>query len=351
MTAAVQPRDEPAYISLLKPSLVGQLYSWGYLCLFVLGFTGNISSLLTFTRPTLRSVSTGLLFIILASSDTIFLLVSIIDFLDFGLAIPLVSYVNYTILCRVRLFTASMTQICSAWVLVVISLDRWIRTRFPYKSSVICTQKKALLAVAIILILDIGIHAVMLTPLVGTIYPGVALLACGPATWDYLYFYYITWTVIQVFINCLVPVIVMLFFLIDMFIRIRAQKRNAGQQIEVQSRGRISNPAVRRNNRLQTQLFVMMLSSIAIFLATNLPVAVYRTVFPRQVLNIPITEYSSVAKLSAIFQVIWSVNYTINFYIHCLTSTLFRREFRKCFGSLCRSRDTQVTPVTFITVR
>lgn len=198
MMTAAQPRDGPDYSSLLKPPLVGQLYSWGYLCLFVLGFTGNISSLLTFTRPTLRSVSTGILFIILASSDTIFLLISIIDFFDFGLAIPLVNYVNYSILCRVRLFTISMAQICSAWVLVIISLDRWIRTRFPYKSPMICTPKKAILAVAIILILDIGLHAVMLTPLVGTIYPGVALLACGPATWDYLYFYYLTWTVVQV---------------------------------------------------------------------------------------------------------------------------------------------------------
>lgn len=104
----------------------------------------------------------------------------------------------------------------------------------------------------------------------------------------------------------------MLLALIDMFLKIRAQKRNAGQQIEVQPRGAVSNPTTRRNNRLQTQLFVLMLSSIAIFLMTNLPVAIYRIVYPRQVLTIPITEYASVAKISAIFQFIWSINYAVS---------------------------------------
>ena len=70
-----------------SPPLVAKFYLWGYLVIFIFGFTGNIASLLTFTRPRLRSVSTGTLFIVLAISDTMFLFASIFDFIDFGLQV------------------------------------------------------------------------------------------------------------------------------------------------------------------------------------------------------------------------------------------------------------------------
>ncbi len=75
------------YIIIQSPPMVARFYLWGYLVLFILGFTGNIASLLTFTRPRLRSVSTGALFIVLAISDTLFLFASIFDFIDFGLQV------------------------------------------------------------------------------------------------------------------------------------------------------------------------------------------------------------------------------------------------------------------------
>jgi hypothetical protein len=93
-----------------------------------------------------------------------------------------------------------MAQICSAWVLVIISIDRWIRTRFPHKLATLCTPKKALLAVAVLILLDVIIHSPMLTSLFGMLLPGVALVACGPNTKEktYLNFYYYTWTIMQV---------------------------------------------------------------------------------------------------------------------------------------------------------
>ena len=76
------------YISLIQiPSITTQIFLWGYLVTFLLGFTGNILSFLTFYRPTLRNVSTGCLFILLAISDTLYLLVAVIDFVEFGLQV------------------------------------------------------------------------------------------------------------------------------------------------------------------------------------------------------------------------------------------------------------------------
>ncbi len=66
-------------------STVTQIYLWGYLIISLFGFIGNIASLLTFSGTTLRNISIGCLFIVWAISDTIHLLISIIDFVEFGL--------------------------------------------------------------------------------------------------------------------------------------------------------------------------------------------------------------------------------------------------------------------------
>ena len=76
------------YYSLFKnPTLVVQFYQIAYPITFILGFFGNIASLITFSRLTLRRVSTGCLFIVLAVSDTLFLISSVFDFVEFGLQV------------------------------------------------------------------------------------------------------------------------------------------------------------------------------------------------------------------------------------------------------------------------
>lgn len=75
------------FASFKNLSTVTQIYLWGYLIISLFGFIGNIASLLTFSGTTLRNISIGCLFIVWTISDTIYLLISIIDFVEFGLKI------------------------------------------------------------------------------------------------------------------------------------------------------------------------------------------------------------------------------------------------------------------------
>ena len=72
------------YAYFTNPVVVVQFYRFGYPLIFILGFFGNAASLFTFSRPTLRKVSTGYLFIVLAISDLLYLCICIFDFLEFG---------------------------------------------------------------------------------------------------------------------------------------------------------------------------------------------------------------------------------------------------------------------------
>ena len=92
-TAAVSKFSlEQFYALFSNPIVVTRFYQIGYPFIFLLGFIGNTASLLTFSRPTLRKVSTGCLFITLAISDLLFLTICVFDFFEFGLQVSIASH-------------------------------------------------------------------------------------------------------------------------------------------------------------------------------------------------------------------------------------------------------------------
>jgi len=93
-----------------------------------------------------------------------------------------------------------VSQVLSSWILVTMSVDRWIRIQFPYKSVSLCTRKKALLFIGVVLIIDVGLHAHLLTPLYDMLIPGFSIFACGPTIYNksYFAFCFLYWTEIQV---------------------------------------------------------------------------------------------------------------------------------------------------------
>jgi hypothetical protein len=68
----------------------------------------------------------------------------------------------------------------------------------------------------------------------------------------------------------------MIFFLIDIIINIRSRKRAVTQAVTGPHEGNQSH-----QKNLQMQMFVLMTTSIAIFLITTLPVAIYKIKSPR----------------------------------------------------------------------
>ena len=67
----------------------------------------------------------------------------------------------------------------------------------------------------------------------------------------------------------------MISFLIDIFISIRTSKRAVVQPANA------SQGVSRQQKNLQTQMFILMTTSIVIFLTTTLPVAIYKITSPR----------------------------------------------------------------------
>ncbi|CAF0815105.1 unnamed protein product [Rotaria sp. Silwood1] len=108
--------------------------------LYLFGYTGCLLSIVTFSSKKLRQHSTGFLFFVMAFVDIFNLIASLQYFLD------VIYQINvYTISIHwCRFFTIFNYELYFgfSWVLVFISVDRWIKVEWPTKSQTLCTRKR-----------------------------------------------------------------------------------------------------------------------------------------------------------------------------------------------------------------
>jgi hypothetical protein len=102
-------------LDLYYLSTSSNIFLYGYLVVMIIGFMGNICQITTFSRKTMRNVSTGVLFLALSISDTVYLLLCLYVLIVYGFQIPDQS--NYGKTCQFRHFISYLSTNFSAWML------------------------------------------------------------------------------------------------------------------------------------------------------------------------------------------------------------------------------------------
>ena len=157
----------------------------------------------------------------------------------------------------------------------------------------------------------------------GQIAPGVKT-NCGanilyPA---YTYFSDNIWPTMTLLSTIIIPASCILCFVIAIGINVK----NSRNRIVPIQEGNMHEK--RRARFLHRQMMILMLATLILFFLTTFPVAILR--FAISTLNIQLSFSLNIMLLS-IFGLITEANYSLNFYLHCLTSKLFRKEFFKSF--------------------
>ena len=217
--------------------------------------------------------------------------------------------------------TSSSRRLIVSFSSLSVSCDRWIRTQFPLKAQTICTPRTALYAIIVGVGIDTLLHVHLLTPFFGPINPGVSA-ACGPnpAYPSYQYFFNEFWPSITIMTVTIVPAALMIIFICGTIINIHTRRNRV---LPMQPQSNISSTDKRRANFIQRQMFILMIGTLILFFVTTLPVGVFR--FASATLKIQ-QSFSLSLLLAAALGVITASNYALNFYLHTLTSKLFRRE-------------------------
>ena len=175
------------------------------------------------------------------------------------------------------------------------------------------------------MLIDFSIHLQFLTALfgpTGSVESGV----CGGNTKfpAYVIFYQQYWPLLTTILVTVLPALMMIIFLLAIFLQIRTRQNRVLPQTSI-----TENPREKRRNRfIHRQMFIMMLMTIALFFVTTLPEALFRFLIGTMKIPLP---YSLSLLLTAIFGMISTLNYALNFYLHCLTSRLYRKEFFAVF--------------------
>ena len=102
-------------LDLYYISVSSKIFLYGLFCILTVGFIGNTCQIITFSRKTMRNVSTGVLFLALSISDTMFLLLSTYNLTIYGFQVPDRS--DYARTCQLRHFMHTLTTNFSAWML------------------------------------------------------------------------------------------------------------------------------------------------------------------------------------------------------------------------------------------
>jgi hypothetical protein len=286
----------------MSNTVANEILFYGYLFTAPLGFIGHTCSLITFLSKTLRLTSTGFLFICLTLSDVLYLLIFIRDFIVISTGLPTL---RSAVLCRFRTYILNFSTVTSSWVLVLIATDRLVRSRFPYQQARLCTRKVAAWSVAVVCMCSALLTCHVLQSEFGYIIPGSNL--CGPARsppTSYSIFYFNIWSVLQLLITYLIPICWIIFCLIGIYSKVRAQAT-------------LTNASTRREN-LQRQMLILMISSVTCYTVSTLPSAMYRFCY------LYLVGSSSSLLVTNILMDLLNMNYSYNFYLHCLTSRLFR---------------------------
>jgi hypothetical protein len=255
---------------------------------------------------------------------------SIYNFINIGLEIRDTS-LNVSAMCQFRDYIQWTAMCCNAWLLVGIATDRWIRVRFPFKSKQICTLRNALIATIIILILSAGFNGHILQPDYGQLPAGI-MTVCGPKPTNQAYNTFVRqiWPTIFSCIQTIVPVILLIILSIDTFRRLSRQRIIPNTHY------------IRRRSQLDNQMLLIMFATITLFVATTLPLGLFNILLT-PVLRGPMNQIQ-LLELSSIVTFIGTINYTLDFYIHCLTSRLFRKELMNIFK--CQHRNNRIQTIT-----
>ncbi|CAF0881784.1 unnamed protein product [Adineta ricciae] len=299
------------------------IYLYGYTLVMFIGLIGNICQIITFSQKFMQSLSTGILFLAMSISDTIYILQCLYVVIVYGFKISDRS--NYGQTCQFRHFMNYLSTNFSAWMLTTITCDRWIRSRYPIKAKQICRPRIAVYAIIVALTFDFVLNFHLLTPMFGQIAPGVTTNCGANRSYPtYTYFYTYFWPIIVTLSVTIVPACIMIYFLISIAHTIKT-RRNRVQPIGSTA----ANPHERRRaHYLHRQMLILMFATLILFFLTTIPVALFRLTF--SIFNIQ-QSFSFSLLLASIFGLITTINYSLNFYLHSLTSNLFRKQFFHCF--------------------
>lgn len=223
--------------------------------------------------------------------------------------------------CKINLFVLYLSMQFSAWILVCVTVDRFVKTNFPLKYIRVATIAKTSISILVILIVLSGIdlHYFWTNGLVnGT---------CKSVTKEIKYFEDKIFVYIDLTVMSLVPSVVIISLNCFIYRALQQQEKFRNKSV-VESR--VQN-SIQNKRRFSRKLTRMLLIVSCYFSISTLPISIYNV-------------YDSYEKpedveANSIKNIVWTVtylfqytNYSVNFILYAAHNKVFRNKMKETIG-------------------
>ncbi|CAF0867353.1 unnamed protein product [Adineta ricciae] len=304
------------------------IYAIVYPIVFLLGLIGNLFSSLVFSITKLQRTSCGVYFILLAVADSIALIGGLHHCLTIGYHVK----VRNAIYCRVRNFLLYTAMDMASWMVVAISVDRFLKMKFPIKGRKYATRKLAIIVSCVITTVFVLKNAHLATPFIGD-FSEDAADHCDPNPDypNYMSFFKNVWPFIDLATFALFPFVIVT--VCNAFI-IRDQYKRRFK--------------LRKRNLDHSLITLLLVSSISLIIC-NLPITILAVVYPYVSLSYDTNDtYDEVAFAFDILRLPSYGSLALNFYLYYYNSAVFRQQavllFKRIFRiPIERNEDIELT--------
>lgn len=300
------------------------LLTWCLPIIITIGTIGNIFSFIVMLQREMRQTSTFFYLAVLAIADTIVLFMSAFKTwirLCTGFEMLHISDVS----CKLFTFLTYFSLHMSAWLIVAVTVERFIVVWFPLKATSICSTKRAKLTT-----FGIGLgffllnaHLFWTAELITDQYTGRKTCAMLKNN-RFLYEDVIPW--VHLTLYSFVPFVSLLVFNILIIVSLIKHRQILSNQM---------TRADRRNRYTHRRLAITLLCISFVWIITTTPSALY-TVLPLK--GDTMQKAAKFFLIKVLCYILLYINHSINFFLYCITGQTFRREFMKFVCRICRKR-------------
>ena len=292
------------------------IYAIVFPVIFLLGLIGNLLSSILFSVTKLNQTSCGIYFLLLAIFDSLALIGGLHHCLTIGyrVAIPNAMY------CRARNFLLYMSMDMSSWMVAAISVDRYLKIKYPTKAITYGTRRLSIIVSAVICVVFIIKNFHLLTVFIGD-FSEDAVDNCDPNPDypSYVFFFKKIWPWIDLATYALFPFLLVAF--------------SNAWIIHDQYKRRVKL----RNRNVDLSLITLLFVSSTSLILCNLPITILAIIYPYISLSYDSKDsYDDVAFAFDILRLPSYASLALNFYLYYYTSNLFRQQTVVLYRRVCR---------------
>ncbi|KAL4235052.1 hypothetical protein ACF0H5_006690 [Mactra antiquata] len=295
----------------------------------IMGTFGNVFSFLILRNKTMTRQSTNLFLAALALADSIVLYVGLLRRWVADISgVELQSETNW--LCRTVSVLAYSSSHFSVWLIIAVTIERYIAVSHPLQASRFCNLSRAKRVIGLLALLLVGCNLHFLWTVELKSNSDGSIVYCDAAD-DVRYLVTTIWPWVDATLYALAP-----FLLIAVFntLIIRQTIKATSWRDELQ-KGPLINIEKRKmakDNNLK--LTIMLLSVSFTFLITTFPMAivmVFHNKWASDINDPSITIHVVTQRrlIRTIAEMLMFLNHSINFYLYCALGQKFRNQVLK----------------------